>query len=160
MSMGFDKTLFIPLLIAWATYSSSVCPVQATMIGQKILRSYKCCLIFIVDWQPSMIGMLQSIKIKSKVHSLLSLFVQFYITISSAILPLKAIWHLLTQFLSLMACSRIAVAASKLNDQSSTSRICLNFDGSYSISCRYLYKIGFSSFPGFIFGTQSNQNIS
>ena len=92
----------MPELIALSRYCISLWPVTATMSGCTIPYIYKNSLILSVASYPSIIGILQSINIKSKLH-LSPLFSSstFFFTISNAYNPSNALIH--TESISILA---------------------------------------------------------
>ena len=83
----------MPESIALSTYYCSLCPVTATMSGCTIPYIYKYSLILSVASYPSIIGMLQSMNIKSKLHLSPLFSSTSFFTISNASYPLNAFMH-------------------------------------------------------------------
>ena len=125
-SIGLDSTQFIPDNMDLLTYSCSQCPVTAEMIGCAKPTSSRKVLICMVDSYPSMMGMLQSISMRSKLQNLPLFSLQSSITFQRASQPFIAD-TMRSEFVMPMEYFKITVKASRLNDWSSTIRIFLGF---------------------------------
>ena len=121
-STGFENTMFIPLSIDFFTNTGSMCPVMPQIIGCKILWSYKSSLILLVASYPSIIGIYESIRIKSKLQYKYEFASISFCTIFNAVCPLIAYMHLLYESANPID-QRIIPTANLLNYSSSTIKI-------------------------------------
>ena len=121
--MGLFKTWFIPLSRAFWMQTYSECPVTATIIGCYILRSCKCRRILEEASQPSIMGILQSIRTRSYELNLYLLSAASLIIISRAYFPSQTQSQISLTSLSFIEYLRMIISASILNPWSSTIRI-------------------------------------
>ena len=112
----------MPLLIDLFTYWDSMCPVIPVIIGWGSFFWYKNSLIRVVDSYPSIIGILQSIRIKSKLQYVPKLASTSDFTVSRAFFPLIAYTHTSSVFWTPKD-SKITLRAILLNYSSSTINI-------------------------------------